>query len=158
MKNGPVGRNWDGKVWIPPFGFDDMAQPVSYRMFPREAWAFADYSVRNGFNPVRVDFPEGGGRWFGIHCKLTTVYDCVLVGEISRSWIVGTGLVPPEAQNVPDAGIQICYPGLFQSWGAPELIEWAFHKGRAFSFYKTTATTKTTWIKISPLEGFAPLT
>jgi hypothetical protein len=37
-----------------------MAQPVSYRMFPREAWAFADYSVRNGFNPVRVDFPEGG--------------------------------------------------------------------------------------------------
>lgn len=138
-----IPDNWDGRVWIPPFGFDPLTMPVTYRPFNRAGMAFATYACEHSFAPVKVEFPDGGGRWFGIRCALTTLFDPVAVTEYALSWPMPGNLFEPVPPfGIPPGVFEVCFPS---HRGMPELIEFCFHHGRAFTFFHSGKGTR--WFK-----------
>lgn len=138
----PAGRE---SVWIPPFGFRPRDQVVIYRMFPRMAWAFVDFTVRHGAAPVRIDF-DRGGLWYGTKVTLRTVADPVLVGEIAHMWPL-PALAGCAVVGLPESAVEFCWPCACDEHEAPAIIAQLFRAGRSFTFFRAGAVT---WLKVFP--------
>lgn len=160
IKESPADRH---KVGLAPFGYVTGMRSI-YHAFPRTAFAFVDWCIRYGLQrPFRVEFPEGGGLWFGKSVSVVTTSAPEEFSSVCGNWPLepyplsygpGRRIIELELQRI---GLRI-HP-MVTEYAVPlslthelcKFVAVCFENGNAVAGY---ASNGVWWIRVSPAIRF----